>query len=404
MKKALAFNYFKIIIAIFSILSVNVTLSQSFRGISVLSDDEIWASGSKGTILYTNNSGISFDTLNPKGYSGKDFRDIHAVNNQTAIIMSAGDSAVILKTNNHGKTWKTVYSDNRTGIFLDVIEMNNKTGVGIALGDPLPDSLFHSELKNSPEKHFVALYTVDFGDNWFPIPNGSWNLATQSLSSMFAASGTSLVYNQLASQKNQNGTKIFMDFYFAGGGNTAGEVRQVILSFNLNNPSKSFEYLSFPYQLKFPKGEGWGVYGMQLVNDRLFCTGGHWKYPNTKDSFSYIIELSKVKYTLKNAKIDSKIAISNRQIPQNGYRSGVAMYYNPKTNQYKGIAVGSNGFDKIMITGNNSMSLKNIIQLIKNDSNLKGINACQWSENAVWIVGNKGQILKIQKKSLFFSE
>ncbi len=401
MKKALAFNYFKIIIGFFSLSSVNVTLSQSFRGISVLSDDEIWASGSKGTILYTKNSGISFDTLNPKGYSGKDFRDIHALNNQTAIIMSAGDSAVILKTTNHGKTWKTVYSDNRTGIFLDVIEINNQTGVGIALGDPLPDSLFHSELKNSTEKHFVALYTIDFGDNWFPIPNGSWNLATQSLSSMFAASGTSLVYNQLASQKNQNGTKILMDFYFAGGGNTAGEVRQVILSFNLNNPSKSFEYLSFPYQLKFPSGDGWGIYGMQLVNHRLFCIGGHWKYPNTKDSFSYVIELSQVKYTLKNTKIDSKIAISHTQLPQNGYRSGIAMQYNPKSKEYYGISVGSNGIDKFSNMKTTSMSLKNKNLIDQTLSNIKGINTCQWSSHALWVVGNKGQVIKFQKSLLF---
>ena len=401
MKKALAFNYFKIIIGFFSILSVNVTLSQSFRGISVLSENEIWTSGSKGTVLYTNNSGISYDTLNPKGFPRKDFRDIHAINKQTVIVMSAGDSAVILKTSNHGKTWKTVYSDNRPGIFLDVIEINNKSGVGIALGDPLPDSLFNPEFKNSPSKHFVALYTPDFGDNWFPIPNGTWNLATESLSSMFAASGTSLVYNQLTYQKNQTGTKILMDFYFAGGGNTAGEIRQVIFTFNLNNPSKSFEYLSFPYQLKFPTGEGWGIYGMQLIKDRLFCVGGHWKYPNTKDSFSYVVELSKVKYQIKQTQIESKIAISNKQIPQNGYRSGIAMYYDEKSNQYKGISVGSNGIDKLTVTAANTPSFKNKSLLNQTELNLKGVNACQWSENAVWIVGNKGQIIKLQKKSLF---
>ena len=98
MKKALAINYFKIFIAIICISNVNIALSQSFRGLAALSEFEMWTSGSKGTVLFTNNSGISFDTLNPIGFSRKDFRDIHAVNNQIAIIMSAGDSAVILKT------------------------------------------------------------------------------------------------------------------------------------------------------------------------------------------------------------------------------------------------------------------------------------------------------------------
>ena len=401
MKKSLTINYFKIIIVIICISSVNIAFSQSFRGLAVLSEFEMWASGSKGTVLFTNNSGISYDTLNPIGFSRKDFRDIHAVNNQIAIIMSAGDSAVILKTTNHGKTWKTVYSDNRPGIFLDVLEINSQTGVGIALGDPLPDSLFNHQLNHSNTKHFVALYTSDFGDHWYPLPNGSWNLATENLSSMYAASGTSLVYNLLNLQKTKTGNNVMMDFYFAGGGNNAGEVRQVILTFNPNKLKETFEFLTFPYQLKFPSGEGWGIYGMQLINNRLFCVGGHWKYPNTKDSFSYVIELSKVKYTLKNFKIDSKIALSNIQLPQNGYRSGIAMYYNPKTKQYKGISVGSNGYDKLMITGNNSMSLKYKIQLFKHDSNLKGINACQLSDNAIWMVGNKGQLIKVQKSSLF---
>ena len=347
MKKALAINYFKIFIAIICISNVNIALSQSFRGLAALSEFEMWTSGSKGTVLFTNNSGISFDTLNPIGFSRKDFRDIHAVNNQIAIIMSAGDSAVILKTTNHGKTWKTVYADNRPGIFLDVLEINAQTGVGIALGDPLPDSLFNPEYKNSTSKHFVALYTIDFGDNWLPIPNGSWNLATEKLSSMFAASGTSLCYNQLTLQKSKTENSVLMDIYFAGRGNSAGEVRQVILKFNPKHPTKSFEFLTFPYQLKYASGEGWGIYGMQLINNRLFCVGGHWKYPNTKDSFSYVIELSNVKYTLKNTEVQSKIAISHTQLSQNGYRSGIAMQYNPKSKEYFGIAVGSNGIDKL---------------------------------------------------------
>lgn len=401
MKKALAINYFKIFIAIICISNVNIALSQSFRGLAALSEFEMWTSGSKGTVLFTNNSGISFDTLNPVGFSRKDFRDIHAVNNQIAIIMSAGDSAVILKTTNHGKTWKTVYADNRPGIFLDVLEINSQTGVGIALGDPLPDSLFNHQLNHSNTKHFVALYTSDFGDHWYPLPNGSWNLATENLSSIYAASGTSLVYNLLNLQKTKTGNNVMMDFYFAGGGNNAGEVRQVILTFNPNKLKETFEFLTFPYQLKFPNGEGWGIYGMQLVNNRLFCTGGHWKYPNTKDSFSYVIELSKVKYTLKNTEIQSKIAISHTQLSQNGYRSGIAIQFNPKSKEYFGIAVGSNGIDKLSNMKTTSMSLKNKNLIDQTLSNIKGINTCQWSGNALWVVGNKGQVIKFQKSLLF---
>jgi hypothetical protein len=403
MNTILYINKLKINVFLIFFLSVNFTLAQTYRGLSVLSENEIWASGSKGTVVYTNNGGISFDTLSPKGFGKKDFRDIHAINEKSAIIMSAGDSAVILKTTNHGKTWKVVYSDNRPGIFLDVIEINPKSGVGIAMGDPLPDSLFNPSLKNSTEKHFVALYTIDFGDHWEAIPNGTWNLATDNLSSMYAASGTSLVYNKLELTVTQMEPIITMDFYIAGGGTFSGQVRQVILSFNQKNISKTFEYLSFPYQLSFPSGEGWGIYGMQLINNQIFCTGGNWKNPNAKDSFSYMIDLTKVTYSLKNKKVESKIAFNNQLIPQNGYRSGIFMFQLPAANKHKfhGISVGSNGIDKLEIPQNSPSKTTNSSMMNHPYKDLKGVNACQGIGKSIWVVGNKGLIFRIHTNQLF---
>ena len=403
MNTILYINKLKFNVFLIFFLSVNFTLAQSYRGLSVLSENEIWASGSKGTVVYTNNGGTTFDTISPKGFGKKDFRDIHAINGNSAIIMSAGDSAVILKTTNHGKTWKVVYSDNRPGIFLDVIEINPKSGVGIAMGDPLPDSLFNPSIKNSIEKHFVALYTIDFGDHWQPIPNGSWNLATDNLSSMYAASGTSLVYNKLDLNVTQLEPHIVMDFYFAGGGNNSGQIRQVILLFNAKNISKSFEYLSFPYQLNFPSGEGWGIYGMQLVNNQLFCAGGHWKYPNTRDSFSYVIDLTKVTYSLKNKKIESKIAFNNQPIPQNGYRSGIFMFQLPTADKHKfhGISVGSNGIDKLEIPQNGSSKISTASMMNHPYKDLKGVNTCKGIGKSLWVVGNKGLIFRLNTSQLF---
>ena len=403
MNTILYINKLKINIILIFFLSVNFTLAQSYRGLSVLSENEIWASGSKGTVVHTLNGGTSFDTLSPNGFGRKDFRDIQAFNSQSALIMSAGDSAVFLKTTNHGKSWKVVYQDNRPGIFIDVIEINPKSGVGIAMGDPLPDSLFNPSLKNSTEKHFVALYTIDFGDHWSPLPNGTWNLATDNLSSMFAASGTSLVYNKLELQISQMEPMITMDFYFAGGGIFAGQVKQVILSFNAKNISKTFEYLSFPYQLNFPSGDGWGIYGMQLINNQLFCTGGHWKYPNTKDSFSYLVDLTKVTYSLKNKKIESKIAVNNHLIPQNGYRSGIYIIQPTNSRKFKfiGVSVGSNGIDKIEIPQNSPSKMTTTSLMNHPYKDLKGINSCKGIGKSIWLVGNKGLIFRINTTQLF---
>lgn len=405
MNTILYINKLKINVILMFFLSVNFTLAQSYRGLTVLLENEIWASGSKGTVVYTCNGGVTYDTFSPKGFDRKDFRDIQGFNSNSALIMSAGDSAVFLKTINHGKTWKVVYQDNRPGVFFDVIEINPKTGVGIAMGDPLPDSLFNPALKNSTEKHFVAMYTFDFGDHWNPLPNGTWNLATDNLSSMFAASGTSLVWNTLELQISQMQPNINMDFYFAGGGNSAGQVRQVIISFNPKNMAKTFEYLSFPYQLNFPSGEGWGIYGMQLINNQLFCAGGHWKYPNTKDSFSYAIDLTKVTYSMKTKKIESKIAINNQTIPQNGYRSGIYMIQPPASNKYKflGISVGSNGIDKLEIPQNGPSKMTTTSLMNHPFKNLKGINACKGIDKSIWVVGNKGLIFRLNTNQLFGS-
>jgi hypothetical protein len=104
---------------------------------------------------------------------------------------------------------------------------------------------------------------------------------------------------------------------------------------------------------------------------------------------------------LKNTEIQSKIAISHTQLSQNGYRSGIAIQFNPKSKEYFGIAVGSNGIDKLSNMKTTSMSLKNKNLIDQTLSNIKGINTCQWSGNALWVVGNKGQVIKFQKSLLF---
>ena len=67
MNTILYINKLKINVILIFIFSVNFTLAQSYRGLSVLSENEIWASGSKGTVIHTLNGGTSFDTLSPKG-------------------------------------------------------------------------------------------------------------------------------------------------------------------------------------------------------------------------------------------------------------------------------------------------------------------------------------------------
>src|SRR6185369_8047612 len=80
--------------------------STSLRGLSVVNDNVVWVSGSKGTVGKTTNGGKTWKWITVKGFDSVDFRDIEAFDGVTAVIMSAGYPAYILKTNDAGDTWK----------------------------------------------------------------------------------------------------------------------------------------------------------------------------------------------------------------------------------------------------------------------------------------------------------
>jgi len=127
-------------------------------------NNTIWISGTQSKILrghYNAKSEFHIDTLTTP-HSNKDYRDIWALNDQIAVAMSVSDSAVVIKTTDGGKTWETVYHNETPGIFLDAIEIDPNTGVGMILGDPL------SKDQQSP-KYFKALLTTDYGNNWINI-------------------------------------------------------------------------------------------------------------------------------------------------------------------------------------------------------------------------------------------
>lgn len=211
-----------------------------YRGLAVNGSDVFWISGTRGSVLrgsFSNNTNIQWDTCKTN-FPRKDFRDIWALDENTAIAMSVADSAVVIKTNDAGKNWQTVYHDETPGIFLDVIEIDPKTGVGIILGDPIStlsqtqqiqqnttiyDSTTHNSTtqiatinRNTSKKHFKALLTIDFGSTWINIPNAEWSIPLDTLESFFAASGTSL--SIIASKANQLKQHYSVTVGFAGGG------------------------------------------------------------------------------------------------------------------------------------------------------------------------------------------
>ncbi len=149
----------------------------SIRGLSVVSNEVVWVSGSKGTIGRSLDGGHTWKWSVVKGFEKNDFRDIEAFDASTAIIMSVDAPAYILKTTNGGDTWKIVYESKAKGMFLDAMEFWNDKA-GIVIGDPIDG------------KFFVAR-TFDGGQSWQEIPMDKRPVA-DSGEACFAASGTNI--------------------------------------------------------------------------------------------------------------------------------------------------------------------------------------------------------------------
>ena len=159
-------------------LGEGVILSKtSFRGLSVVDNQTIWVSGSKGTIAKSHDGGKTFEFKQLKGYERSDFRDIEAFDDKRAIMLSSGTPAYILKTIDGGQTWKEVYKNLDTAYFLDAMDFWDETR-GILVADP-------------KHGHFVLLQTKDAGENWQELDTNHTPKAMEG-EAVFAASGTSL--------------------------------------------------------------------------------------------------------------------------------------------------------------------------------------------------------------------
>ena len=126
----------------------------SLRGLSVVNDNIIWASGSSGKVARSVDGGKNFEWLTVKGYEQRDFRDIEAFDATTAVIMAVDSPALILKTKDGGKSWAQVFRDARSGMFLDAMDFT-EDGNGIVVGDPIDNKLFIATTATNGDKWIV---------------------------------------------------------------------------------------------------------------------------------------------------------------------------------------------------------------------------------------------------------
>ncbi|MBI1341778.1 MAG: oxidoreductase [Terrimonas sp.] len=158
-------------------------MQTSLRGLSVVNDNIVWVSGSNGVVGRSSNGGKNWKWITVKGFEKNDFRDIEAFDASTAVMLSIGEPAYILKTHDGGESWKIVYENKTKGMFLDAFDFSTPAN-GIVIGDPV-------------DGHFFMAKTTDGGETWNSLTTDERPTANTG-EAFFAASGTniSLLYNQ----------------------------------------------------------------------------------------------------------------------------------------------------------------------------------------------------------------
>ena len=159
------------------IKTLQIGTKTSIRGLSVVDDSVSWVSGSNGWTSLTTDGGASWKWKQIPGYEKYDFRDIEAFSSEEAIMVSAGSPAFILLTHDGGLTWKEVYKNKSSEIFLDGMDFQDRQH-GVIYGDPINNKM-------------QLLRTSDGGITWTNISNNlKVNLIDGEAS--FAASGTGI--------------------------------------------------------------------------------------------------------------------------------------------------------------------------------------------------------------------
>jgi photosystem II stability/assembly factor-like uncharacterized protein len=177
--------------------------NESLRGVSAVSRQVAWASGTHGTYLRTIDGGRTWTPAQVPDAGSLDFRGVVAFSADEAFLMSAGprEQSRIYHTRDAGKHWQLQFTNTNPKGFFDSMAFWDSTH-GVVLGDPIPDE--------SGKLKFEILLTDD-GQNWRPVPSAQLPDAMEG-EGAFAASNTCLALVPSASDSN---------IWFATGGKAA---------------------------------------------------------------------------------------------------------------------------------------------------------------------------------------
>lgn len=308
-----------------------VNTKASLRGLSVVNEKVIWASGTGGTFLKTIDGGKTWKVGTVPDAQKLDFRDVEAFDANTAYLLSIGngEASRIYKTTDGGETWKMQFKSRNEKVFLDAFAFWDRNN-GIAMSDPV-------------DGYYYLLTTTDGGANWKPVSTANMPRAIEG-EAAFAASGTCLIVNGKS------------DAYLVSGGSAARVFRTTDRGLSWTVADTSI--------VKGTNGSGIFSIAMRDAKNGVIVGGNYEKPAETANNLALTSDGGK-----------TWVAGSGLF----GYRSGVA-YIDKRTI----IAVGSSGSD---ISADGGKTWKNLDKVNYNAVQAKG-------KFVIWAVGDKGIVAR----------
>jgi photosystem II stability/assembly factor-like uncharacterized protein len=323
---------------------VSVPTTASLRGLSVVSANVVWASGTGGTVIKTIDGGKTWSVIVVPGAETLDFRGIRAWDDEAALIISSGPAekgqARIFRTQDGGKSWQQVFEEKRAGIFFDAIAFWDRRH-GILLSDPI-------------DGHFALFRTDDGGASWRQIPPAALPSSLPN-EGAFAASNSCLTVQ---------GDK---HVWFATGGAKVARV------FRSSDRGKTWSVAETPMH---PANASSGIFSLAFSDEKSgVAVGGDYARPEGSELPSMLLTLDGGKTWQASSPKD----------PPGLYLSSVAVLSAPPKSQsqlvlaagIKGLFSGS--------AGDGAAWRK------ESDENL---NTIFYGAQGTWVVGPKGTVLR----------
>ena len=285
-------------IAIWQLRESGVT--SSLRGLCVVDSETVWASGSGGTVIKTVDGGHHWENVSVPDAENLDFRDLHAFDSRTAVLLTAGQPARVYRTDNGGSTWGLQFEHPNKKSFFDAISFFDHQH-GIAMSDPVDDRV-------------LLIETLDGGETWKELPAARRPIKEKGEAG-FAASGTNM--------------RVVGDsVYIALGGaekDQSEDSSRVVVS---HDRAHSWAAASVP----MPRNASSGVFSMVFIDPQnAFVVGG-----------DYLNQSERQGIAARSQDGGKTWVTPSGKLPR-GYRSGVAL--GRMKNQAFLVAVGPKGTD-----------------------------------------------------------